>query len=441
MEFHDKITIPDLGNMAVMDSVRRAEHDLLKDEYAKKQVALDFYYNRNMDKHIEPHFPGTSLSQIPVTYLRILPKFARARMLHYKNPPYRLIGGDEAEEYLDFTYHLDSQCRMASELAWVLGGIHIRSRWNHIKQRIEYDILPNVKEYYYEGESQPFGYSYEIGKNKNGNRQFYFFSEDREEPGLHFIFSTDGKLYPVDGNPDMINVYGINPISRIMFPYGASDVVRCAVNCSIAFSEVMLAIRYQTGSPVITGLDVDVPSIKFGIDRLIALGEGADLKYVAPPSKISEMIAGVKELLTVTAQNHSLAINFSQGTTPPSGIALKIMNLENEEAREADIPLFKEFEEERYAIDRRMIEVHTGRSFDGSYAVDFEESKMPMEWSKEKDRLQFMMDNNLMTKAELLRYFNSDITDDELQEKLGELEAEVTPEQPSNPLLQALQSG
>ena len=73
MEFHDKITIPDLGNMAVMDSVRRAEHDLLKDEYAKKQVALDFYYNRNMDKHIEPHFPGTSLSQIPVTYLRILP--------------------------------------------------------------------------------------------------------------------------------------------------------------------------------------------------------------------------------------------------------------------------------------------------------------------------------------------------------------------------------
>ena len=52
MEFHDKITIPNLGKMAVMDSVRKAEDMVLEDEYAKKQTALDFYYNRNIDAHI-----------------------------------------------------------------------------------------------------------------------------------------------------------------------------------------------------------------------------------------------------------------------------------------------------------------------------------------------------------------------------------------------------
>ena len=123
------------------------------------------------------------------------------------------------------------------------------------------------------------------------------------------------------------------------------------------------------------------------------------------------------------------------------------MNLENEEAREADIPLFKEFEEMRYEIDRKILEVHTGRVFDESYAVDFAESKMPLEWNQEKDKLQFMLDNGLMTKRELYKFFNEDITSDELEAKLEEIEEEqiveqVTeqPQQPQSPLLAALQS-
>ena len=438
MEFHDKLTIPNLGRMAVMDSVRQAEDMVLEDEYAKKQTALDFYYNRNIDSHIDPFFPGHTLSQIPVTFLRVLPKFARARMMLYKVPPRRFINGEMADEYMEFTYHLDSTLRTASELAWTLGMIHVRSKWNERKQRIEYDILPNVKEYYYEGETIPFGYSYEIGKDGQGNRQFYFFSEERDgEPGLHFIFTSDEKIKAVEGNPEMINIYGVNPISRIMFPYNASDVVRCAVNCSIAFTEVMLAIRYQTGSPVMSGIDTEIPNIKFGIDRLISLPEGANLSYIAPPSNIPAMIQGIKEYLTITAQNHSLSINFAQGTTPPSGIALKIMNLENEEAREADIPLFKEFEEMRYEIDRKILEVHTGRVFDESYAVDFEESKIPLEWPQEKDKLQFMLDNGLMTKRDLYKFFNPDITEDELESKFEEIDeerlVEEVTEQPQQP--------
>ena len=440
MEFHDKLTIPNLGRMAVMDSVRKSEVDLLANEYAEKQVSLDLYYNRNMDAHIEQYFPSESLRSIPVTTLRILPKFARARMLHYKKAPYRLIGGESAQDYLDYTYHLDTQCRIASELAWTLGMIHMRSRWNQVKQRIEYDILPNVKEYFYEGESVPFGYSYEIDNDANGNKQYVFWSEDREEQGLHFIFTSDGKVKAVDGNPEMINIYKVNPISKIIFPYDASDVSRVSLQACIGFTQVMLAIRYQTGSPVISGIDQEIPDIPFGIDRLIALPSDSSFQYITPNTDINGMIAGIKELLTITAQNHNLAINFSQGTTPPSGIALKIMNLENEEAREADIPIISEFEQERYAVDRRLLEVHTNRSFSESYAVDFEESSVPQEWANERNKLEFMLENNQMTREELVRYFNPDITDEELADKMGTLEEEQ-PQAPTNPLLEALQRG
>ena len=111
--------------------------------------------------------------------------------------------------------------------------------------------------------------------------------------------------------------------------------------------------------------------------------------------------------------------------------------MENLESRESDIPLFKEWEESRYEIDRTILQVHQGKNLSESYAVDFEEAGFPTTWTEEKDRLQFMMDNNLISRKELIRYFNPDILEDELEKKMGELQEE---EQPETPLLSILQS-
>ena len=192
-------------------------------------------------------------------------------------------------------------------------------------------------------------------------------------------------------------------------------------------------------SPVITGIDQEVPNLKWGVDRLISLPEGSSMSFVAPPSNINQMISGVKELLNVTGQNHALSIRWGEQGQIPSGQALKVLNMENLESRESDIPMFQDFEEERYAIDRKLIEVHTGRVLDESFAVDFSESDYPEEWNVEKDKLQFMMDNGLMDKKELYRHFNKDITDEELEMRLQELEPEVEEEPtPQSPLLEAL---
>ena len=76
---------------------------------------------------------------------------------------------------------------------------------------------------------------------------------------------------------------------------------------------------------------------------------------------------------------------------------------------------------------------------DESFAVDFSESDYPEEWNTEKDKLQFMMDNGLMDKKELYRHFNKDITDEEIEMRLQELEPEAEEEPtPQSPLLEAL---
>jgi len=441
MDFHDKIMLPDLGKEAVMASIREAEDYMAKNEVAEKETALDFYYNRNLDIHLEQWFPGTTLNQIPPFGMRVVPRFARSRMMLYKKPPIRLINGSQevSEEYISKAHHLDSKIREFSEIGWLLGKCHFRSKYNEKKQRIEYDILPHVKEYYLNnGETDPYGVSYEIGKNSGGDRQFVFWSEARDgEQGMHFIFDMNGKIKPVGDNLDMINPYQILPVSKIQFQSDSMDVARAALQVSIAMTEIALATRYALGQPVITGIDTEIPNLKGGIERVLVLPEGGSFNYVSPPGSIRDMIESVKMMVNQVGQNHSLSIRWGEGGTPPSGEALKILSMENLESRESDIPFFKEFEHSRYEIDRTILQVHEGKGLSESYAVDFEEAGFPTTWSEEKDRLQFMMDNNLISRKELIRYFNPDILEEELEKKMGELQEE---EQPESPLLSILQS-
>ena len=80
MKYYDMVTIQDLGSKAVFESIKNAEDIVLKEEYKRRQMGLDFYYNRDIEDYVKDYFPGTSLSQIPPLPLgKIVSRFSRAR--------------------------------------------------------------------------------------------------------------------------------------------------------------------------------------------------------------------------------------------------------------------------------------------------------------------------------------------------------------------------
>lgn len=440
MELHDKIMLPDLGKEAVLRSVKDAEYSALDNTIAEKNTSLDFYYNRNLDEHIQQYFSTESLSQIPPVLMSLVKRFAKSRLMLLKQPAERFINGEFNDYYTEKTHNLDSKVREFGELAWLLGSCHLQSMYNPKTQRIEYKIHPIVKEYVYDGEV--YGVSYEIHRDFNGDRQFAFWSKPLDgEQGMHFRFNVNGKMMPVGNNLEMINPYNLVPLSKVEFNTSASDVTRCAVHASNAWTEVMIATRLMMGSPVITGLDTEIPPyLKFGVDRLIALPEGASMQYVSPSANLGQMIQSVKDLINQVGQNHSLTIRWGESSAPPSGEALKILSVDNIETRESDIPVFRDFEHDRYEIDRELLSVHEGTNLSEKYSVDYPEVGFPMTWTEERNKLEFMMEHNLITREELVRKFNPDIDEAELALKMEELEPEQ-PEQPTNPLLEALQRG
>ena len=431
----NKVVLPEYGKDAVLKSLRHSEYLKEDNQIAERNTALDFYYNRNLDKHIDEWFSGSQhLRQVPACPQSIVPRFARARMLLYKNPPIRLLDGEENDDYKAVAYHLNSKTREMAEMTWLLGDASMRTKWNTNKERLEYDILPNVKKYYVNGESEPFAVSYEIGRAMNSERQFIFWSESREgEIGQHFIFSQSGKIIAVPGNPEMINPYGIIPISHACYPSNALDVVRAAVQISIAMTEIALGIRFNLGQPIARGI-TDQDTIESGIDKLILLSDPASsFDYVSPNSDIRGNLESIKLMINQVAQNHSLAVRWGEGGTPPSGEALKIMSMENLEVRESDIPLWLEWERSRYEIDNIVYQTHTGKSLPEDLTIDYAEAGFPKSVSDEMAWIEFQLRNNLITRKELLLKFNPDMSESELKSKMGELEEEKEVEAPAQP--------
>tara|TARA_R110002110_G_scaffold212920_1_gene425933 strand:- start:1240 stop:2604 length:1365 start_codon:yes stop_codon:yes gene_type:complete len=434
----NRVVIPELSELMVLESVKKAYENYLNNQNANLMESLDFYYNQNLDSHIEPWFASDSLSQVPPFVQSCVPRFARARMMLYKEPPQRLIGGEVSEEYNGVAYKINSKTREFAELSWLLGCCWMKTRFNERKQRIEYEVLPNVKEFYFTGDSEPYGYAYEI-ESGDTNKRYVFWSEDRDGvPGMHFEFNERGKRFPVYGNEDMTNPYGINPISKIEYTSNAYDVVRAGLHIGLAMTEIALSVRFRLGQPVFTGIEEGQAKLKSGIDHALILPEGASFSYVTPGGTLTELIEAVKSMANQTAENNQLRIRWGEsGGNTPSGEALRILEIENLESRETDESLFREWEHNRYLIDRTILDQHGVLSLSEDYAVDFGEVSYPMSPQEERAWLDWKLAKGIMTQKELHLYFNPDMTDEELDSKMGEVreEARITAEatQPIQP--------
>jgi len=421
------VVMPELSESLVMDSVRRAQEGVANKEDAEKAVALDFYYHQDVDKHIDQWFAPATLNQVPSFPQKIVPRFAKARMMIYKEPPIRMINGDVSEDYSDYSYKLDRKAREFSELAWLTSSMGLRTRWNERKSVLEYDLIPHFKRYMVDGEMR--GVSYEVERDAKNNRIFVFWSDE-----LHFKFDQAGRIIQV--NDDNINPYGIVPVSFVDYPQKASDVIRAAIQIGIANTEIALAERFSFGQPVASGLD-NASTLSMGIDKVMILPEGASFNFVGNPGSLKDMIEVSKSFANQTAINNHLRIKWDDSGNPASGEALRLMEIENLEARISDIPTWREWERERYEIDRSVIRTHTGKDTGERYSVDFAEIEFPKSPQEERAELDWKLAKGLISREDLFRHFNPDISDEDLKAKLGEVdEAKAEPKQ--SPLLQAL---
>ena len=212
------------------------------------------------------------------------------------------------------------------------------------------------------------------------------------------------------------------------FVDGANDIVDCNEQVNIAMTEMQLGLRFQMfGQPFMTGVDSDKRIERAGSDQIIDLPEGATFGIVSPAGNIESVIENIKFQVDLVAQNNHLYVQFAQdGGETPSGIALKIKDLERFEDYQDDIELWRMYEHELYHIEKE-IAAYNNIKLPDKLKLDFKEPEYPKTVSDQILLDEHRLKHHMLDEVDLLMEYNNDLSRKEA-EKIVEKNREAREE-------------
>ena len=213
------------------------------------------------------------------------------------------------------------------------------------------------------------------------------------------------------------------------FVDGANDIVDCNEQVNIAMTEMQLGLRFQMfGQPYMTGVDSDKRIERAGSDQILDLPEGSTYNIASPAGDINAVIENIKFQLDLVAQNNHLYVQFAQdGGETPSGIALKIKDLERFEDYQDDIELWRMYEHELYNIERE-IAAYNNINLPDKLKLDFNEPEYPKTIQDQILLDEHRMKHHMIDEPDLLMEYNQDLSRKEA-EKIVEKNKETRDEQ------------
>ena len=227
--------------------------------------------------------------------------------------------------------------------------------------------------------------------------------------------------YDEDGNiiEEYEHGYGILPFMFThreeqideFFVDGANDIVDCNEQVNIAMTEMQLGLRFQMfGQPYMTGVDSDNRIERAGSDQIIDLPEGSTFDIVSPQGSIESVIENIKFQVDLVAQNNHLYVQFAQdGGETPSGIALKIKDLERFEDYQDDLELWRMYEHEFYNVERE-IAAYNNIKLPDKLKLDFKEPEYPKTVNDQILLDEHRLKHHMLDEADLLMEYNNDLS-------------------------------
>jgi len=393
---------------------------------------LDYYNGNATYQYISSRFDLEAFSEVPPYEANITKKFINKMSRIYT------VGADRNinDKYNDLAVLKDSKMKHIERMTRLIGTI--ATRIMYVDGEMPYFDYQPIYYFHPFFEDDPFRpvaltyplmhYSTDASNTDNAqyihwnNTEYIIFDEegvilDQKEHGydtLPFVFTH--REHQCDN----------------FYVDGANDIVNANEHINITMTEMQLGLRFQMfGQPVVSGADLGNRQ-RFGSDVILELPEEATYDIKSPSGDIEKVIENVKFQMELVAQNNHLYVQFAQdGGETPSGIALKIKDLERFEDYQDDLALFSLYEHEMYKIER-MIAQSFGISMPERLKIDFNEPEYPMTVQDQIALDNHRLNLGLVNRAELMVEYNKDLTLEEARAKLAENEPQPQPQEQNN---------
>ncbi|MGI9571748.1 MAG: hypothetical protein ACR2L5_00340 [Candidatus Actinomarinaceae bacterium] len=411
----------DYSEEAIKESIKQLKvfNHKKREDYINK--LLDYYSGNDTAKYIEQTFDLDAFKEVPPYEANITKKFVNKMSRIYT------VGADRNvnKKYDELTITKDTKMKNIERMTRLIGSIAIRIRMEEEQGMNYFDYQPIYYFHPFFGEDpfKPVAISYPL---------MNYTSDASNDDSAQYIHWNDVNYTIFDENANILlqknHNLGVLPFAFThrehqcddFFVEGANDVVNANEHINITMTEMQLGLRFQMfGQPVVSGADLGSRQ-RFGSDVILELPDGAEYDIKSPSGDIEKVIENVKFQMELVAQNNHLFVQFAQdGGETPSGIALKIKDLERFEDYQDDLALWNLYEHKIYQVEKQIASAYN-ISLPNKLKIDFNEPDYPMTVQD-----QIALDNhrlglNLVSEAELMVEYNKDLTLEEAEKKVGE---------------------
>ena len=379
---------------------------------------IDYYSGTETQKYIQRFFDADAFREIPVYSANFTKRFINKMSRIYNVGANRNV----SSRYDELTVKKDAKMKHIEKMTRLVGTVATQVIYRDDSEMPHFDYRPV---YYFDVhmEDNPFvptAITYPILHNV---------SEVYDTRNLEYAYWDKSIYAHYDSNGNIIDEYehgyGVIPFvfthreNQIdsFFVEGACDIVDCNEQVNITMTELQLGLRFQMfGQPFVTGVYSDKGMKRTGSDSILDLPEGATFGIASPGGDIQSVIESVKFQVDLVAQNNHLYVQFAQdGGEVPSGIALKIKDLERFEDYQDDLELWRMYEHELYHIERAIAD-YNGISLPNELKLDFIEPEYPKTVQDQILMDNHSLQNNLITQPQLMQKYNKDLSIEEATE-------------------------
>ena len=399
----------------IQESVKDAKLEIEKARRMEVRRLLDYYTGTETDKYIDDYFSADAFREIPLYNANFTRRFVNKMSRIYTVGASRNMG----DQYGTLTRKKDARLKHVERMTRLCGTIatQVIYRDDMSKPCFDYRPIYYFNAHFGDNPFVPTAITYPIlfgidDPSVTEKLQYAYWDSER-----YVHYDEDGVIMD-----EYDHGYGVIPflfthkeeLIDSFFVEGATDIAGCNEQVNITMTELQLVLMFQMfGQPFITGLNGDKHLERAGSDTILDLPEGANFDIVSPSGNIESVIENVKFQIDLVAQNNHLYVQFAQdGGETPSGIALKIKDLERFEDYQDDLELWNMYEHDLYEIEK-AIAGYNGIALPEELNVDFNEPEYPKTVRDQIDLDNHRLANNLTTQAKLLAEYNKDLTIEE----------------------------
>ena len=423
-------------NMTVEDIIKQSitNAKLLTQKKKREWVRrlLNYYGGNNTNQYIKDFFSASAFQEIPPYNANFTRRFINKMSRIYTVGANRNVN----KQYDALTIKKDARMKHVERMTRLMGTVATQVIYKEIYGEPCFDYRPV---YYFNVHlSDPFTPSaimYPLLMQPDDVSYVEKCEWAYWDESIYAHYDEDGNIIE-----EYEHGYGVLPFlfthreEQIdeFFVDGANDIVDCNEQVNIAMTEMQLGLRFQMfGQPFMTGVDSDKRIERAGSDQIIDLPEGASFGIVSPAGNIESVIENIKFQVDLVAQNNHLYVQFAQdGGETPSGIALKIKDLERFEDYQDDIELWRMYEHVLYYIEKE-IAAYNNIKLPEKLKLDFKEPEYPKTVSDQVLLDEHRLKHHMLDEVDLLMEYNNDLSRKEAEkivEKNKESRQEATNE-------------